>query len=155
MTETTTLFTMILTDKWDEKILKVVGQITVAFAQLEHILWVSPKRIKRLPFSKWEGMAGRMSIPQRCDQIRDAYATKHMNQVKEAELNALLEKVDQVNGKRNSIIHGRWGCKKQDGRVVSRHRIWKGKDRGIDPAEFRQLRDQIRKLRDDLGRFPW
>lgn len=155
MTETTQLFKMILTDKWDEKTLKVVGQIAIAFAQLEQILWLSPKRIQKMPFTVWEGMAGRMSIPGRCEQIRNEYAKKHKNQDREATLNALLDRVIKVNEKRNSIIHSRWGCKKQDGKVVSRHRIWKGKDRGIDPAKLRQLRNQIRELRDELGRYPW
>ncbi len=155
MTEATTLFKMILTDKWDEGTWKVVGQIAIAFAQLEHILWLSPKRIGKLDFSIWEGMAGMISIPQRCNQISDAYAMKNMNQEREAELENLLKKAIQVNEKRNSIIHGRWGCKKQNGVVISRHRIWKGRDRGIDVAKLRQLRDHIRELRDQLGRYPW
>ncbi len=155
MTETTTLFKMILTDKWDEGTWKVVGQIAIAFAQLEHILWLSPKRIKKLRFSVWEGMAGKMPIPKRCEQIGKAYAIKHLNQEREAELKDLLKNVIRVNEKRNSIIHGRWGCKKQNGVVVSRHRIWNGRDRGIDVAKLRQLRDHIRELRDQLGRYPW
>jgi hypothetical protein len=66
VTETTQLFKMILTDSWDAKIWKIVGEITVAFAQLEQILWLSPKRIEKLKYSSWEGMAGRATIPQRC-----------------------------------------------------------------------------------------
>ncbi len=155
MTETTTLFKMILTDKWEKGTLRVVGQIAIAFAQLEQILWLSPKRIKQLPFSVWEGMAGKVSIPNRCNQIREAYATSHMNQEREADLENLLGKVIMVNEKRNSIIHSRWGCKKQNGEVVSRHRIWKSKDRGIDLVELRRVRDDIRELRDRLGRYPW
>jgi hypothetical protein len=155
MTETTTLFKMILTDQWDEETWKVVGQIAIAFAQLEHILWLSPKRIEKLDFSVWEGMAGRRAIPQRCDQISEAYAIKRINQDGEAELKKLLEKVKRVNKKRNSIIHGRWGCKKRNGEVISRHRIWNNRDQGIDVAKLRQLRDHIRELRDQLGRYPW
>ena len=155
MTETTTLFKMTLTDKWDVETFRVVGEIVIAFAQLEHILWLSPKRIEKLPFSVWEGMAGRATIPVRCNQIREAYATKHMNQEREAQLELMLKKVVLVNDKRNSIVHGRWGCKKQEGQVVSRHRIWKSKERGVDLADMRQFRDVVRELRDQLGRFPW
>ncbi len=155
MTETTTLFKMILTDQWDERICEVVGQIAIAFAQLEHVLWVSPKRIKKLPFSEWEAMAGRVSIPNRCEQIRKTYATKYMDQVGEAELGALLTRIVKVNEGRNSILHGRWGCKKQNGAVVSRHRYWKKKDQGIDVEKLSRLRDEIRELRDQLGRYPW
>ena len=89
------------------------------------------------------------------NQIRKAYATSRMNQEREAELENLLGKVIVVNEKRNSIIHSRWGCKKQNGEVVSRHRIWKNKDQGIDLVKLRRLRDDIRELRDQLGRYPW
>lgn len=155
MTETTTLFNMILTDKWDAGTLRVVGEIAIAFAQLEQILWLSPKRIRKLSFYDWEGIAGRVPIPNRCNQIKVAYARSNMTQEMEAELEKILRKVIVVNEKRNSIVHGRWGCKKQNGEVVSRHRIWKNKDQGIDLVKLRRLRDDIRELRDQLGRYPW
>ena len=43
MTETTETFEMILTDQWDDEITQVVGQITIAFAHLEHVLWLLKK----------------------------------------------------------------------------------------------------------------
>ncbi len=155
MTETSTVFKMILTDKWDERTAKLVGQITIAYAQLEHVLWLGPKRINKLPFSVWEAMAGRMTIPQRCEQIADAYARKHLSQDKEAELDCLLKHVLEINDERNSIVHGRWGCKKKNGVVVSRHRIWRDLDRGTDAERLTQLRNRIRALRDTLGRYDW
>ena len=155
MTETIQLFKMILTDNWDETIWKIVGEIVVAFAQLEQILWLSPKRIEKLEYSAWEGMAGRATIPQRCCQIAEAYAKRQMNQEREAELEELLHKVVGVNEKRNAVVHARWGCKKQDGQVTSLHRIWKGREQGLDLSQLSQLRDNIRQLRDQLGRYPW
>jgi hypothetical protein len=78
-----------------------------------------------------------------------------MNQEREAKLEKLLRKVARVNEKRNAVVHARWGCKKRDGQVISRHRIWKGKEQGLDLSELSQLRDDIRRLRDQLGRYPW
>jgi len=78
-----------------------------------------------------------------------------MDQKREAELDRLLDKVIALNDKRNAIAHGRWGCKKRDGAVISRHRYWKDKDRGTDEAQLMKLRDDIRALRDRLGRYPW
>ena len=155
MTETTEIFKMILTDKWNQETSQVVGEVAIAFAQMEHVLWLSPKRIKKLPYSVWEGLAGRVSIPDRCAQIRDAYATSCMNQDQEANLEHLLKKVIVVNNKRNSIIHGRWGCKKREGQVISWHRIWKNQDQGVNVVEMQKLRNEIRELRDKLGRYPW
>jgi hypothetical protein len=155
VTETTRLFKMILTDNWDVSIWQVVGEITVAFAQLEQVLWLSPKRIQRLEYTVWEEMAGRATIPQRCSQIADGYAKRQMDQKREAELESLLQNVVAVNARRNSVVHARWGCKKKNGQVVSRHRIWKGKDHGLHISQFLQLRDDIRNLRDRLGRYPW
>ena len=143
MTEVTVTFKMILSDKWDEPTCKVVGQIAIAFAQLEHILWLGPKRIDKLDLSVWDAMAGVVPIPERCRQIREAYALRHMNQNREAELEWLLKRVVRVNNLRNSVIHGRWGIKKKDGVVISRHRIWKNRDRGIDLPPLRKLRDEV------------
>jgi hypothetical protein len=157
MTETAELFKMILTDQWDEDTCRLVGQIAISFAQLEHILWLSPKRVRKLRFPVWEAMAGQVTIPQRCEQIRKTYALKRMHQGLEAELDRLLLRIERANDARNSIIHGRWGCKKNEDRtdIVSRHRIWRGKDRGIDHAQLTKLRDEVRELRDQLGRYSW
>jgi hypothetical protein len=111
MTETTAVFKMILTDKWDERTAKLVGQIAIAYAQLEHVLWLGPKRIDKMPFSVRDAMAGRMTIPQRCEQVADAYAKKHLSQEKEAELDGLLKQILEINDERNSIMHGRWGAR--------------------------------------------
>lgn len=63
-----------------------LGQVMIAFAQLEQVLWVSPQRILELEHSIWEGMAGRATIPQRCSQIADGYAMRRMDQNREAKL---------------------------------------------------------------------
>src|SRR5690242_3468042 len=103
MTETTGVFSIILTDMWDDEVKRTVGEITIAFAQLEHALWVLPKRIKELNIREWADIAGTVSIPARCQQIRDAFAQKHMNQELEAQLESLLGAVERVNEFRNSI----------------------------------------------------
>lgn len=56
----------------------------IAFAQLEQVLWVSPKRILELEYSIGEGLAGRATIPQRCSRIADGYAMRRMDQSREA-----------------------------------------------------------------------
>ena len=155
MAEATILSKIILTDDWRGEISQVVGEIAISFAQLEHVLWLSPKRIKKLPFSVWEQMAGRVSITERCAQIRDSYAVRAMHQDKEASLDSLLKSVVRVNEQRNAIIHGRWGCKKDGGVIVSRHRIWKGKEQRLDKTWFIELRGEIRELRRSLGKFSW
>jgi hypothetical protein len=38
------------TDNWDCETWNVVGQIAISFAQLEHVLWLSPKRVTKLRF---------------------------------------------------------------------------------------------------------
>lgn len=155
MTKTTTVFKMILTDEWTDEILRVVGEIAIAFAQLEHGLWVLPKRIKKLSIADWTGMAGKVPIPTRCQQIKDAFALKHMNQEQEAELTSLLNDVERINADRNSVIHGRWGCKKTSagGEIISRHRFWMEQDRGVVLQDLETLRDEIRTLRERLLRF--
>ena len=155
MTETTKLFSMILTDSWNEEITQAVGEVAVAFAQLEHVLWISPKRIRGLRFLDWEAVAGMIPIPQRCDQIADAYASRKMSQDREAKLERLLSKVKKVAKRRNAVIHARGGCKKSQGKLVSSHRVWKGVDYGVNRRDFIQLRDDIRILRDQLGRYSW
>ena len=121
---------MVLTDMWDGKTCKIVGQIAIAFAQLEHVLWLSPKRIRNQNYSVWEAIAGIEPVPTRCQQIRDAYAIMQMDQEKEASLESLLRAVVDLNEKRNGILHARWGAKKYKGVVKSWHRIWKNHDRG-------------------------
>ncbi len=153
MTETTTVFKMILTDQWDDEISKVVGEIAIAFAQLEHALWVLPKRIKKLTIDDWAGIAGKVPIPTRCAQIRESFALKHMNQHQEAELDSLLKAVERINEDRNSVVHGRWGCKKVDGKITSRHRFWRERDQGVVIADLKVLRDDIRTVRDRLLGF--
>jgi hypothetical protein len=106
------------------------GQIAISFAQLEHVLWVSPKRVTKLRFSDWEQIAGRVSIGGRCEQIAHAYAVRKMNQAQEAELSKLLKEVTKAAEARNSIVHARWGCKKRAGKVIARYRVWKGKNLG-------------------------
>ena len=156
MTETAA-FGIIPTDLWEPEIKTVVGEIAIAFAQLEHTLWVLPKRIKRLTLREWVELADVVSIPTRCAQIRAEFAKRHMHQQQEAELDELLKAVERVNEDRNAVIHGQWGCKKDrpGGAVVSVHRVWKQKDRGADLEQLQNLRDEIRNLRDRLGRFVW
>jgi hypothetical protein len=153
MTETTTVFKMILTDQWDVEISKVVGEIAISFAQLEHALWVLPKRIKKLDLDEWAGIAGKVPIPTRCQQIRESFARKRMNQDQEAELDSLLKDVERVNENRNSVVHGRWGCKKKRGKISSLHRFWRDRDQGVVIADLKILRDDIRTTRDRLLHF--
>jgi hypothetical protein len=155
MTETAVVRKMILTDLWDAATRQVVGEIAISFAQLEHVLWLLPKRIKQLEMSVWENMAEIVGIPTRCNQIAEAYPVRAMHQGNEADLDALLSRVKAANEKRNGLIHGRWGCKKVNGEVVSRHRIWRGRDRGIDLAELTAFRTEVRELRDQLGAYRW
>jgi hypothetical protein len=146
---------IIPTDNWDEETRKVVGEIAISFAQLEHVLWLSPKRVKQLRFPEWDQIAGRVSIEGRCKQIADAYAMRKMNQAKEAELGRLLKEVAAANEERNSVIHARWGCKKRDGKMVARYRVWRNKNLGVDHGELAAIRDKIRNLRDRLGQYRW
>ena len=143
------------TDNWDCETWNVVGQIAISFAQLEHVLWLSPKRVKKLRFSDWEQIAGRVSIEGRCEQIAHAYAVRKMNQAQEAELSKLLKEVTKAAEARNSIVHARWGCKKRAGKVIARYRVWKGKNLGVNLDELLGIRDEIRDLRHRLGRYPW
>jgi hypothetical protein len=155
MTETVTHFKMILTDQWDQATRIVVGEIGIAYAQLEHVLWLGPKRIKGLTIQVWDAIAERRTIPDRCREILQHYEHKHMHQDREASLNGLMTRVLKAADARNSIFHGRWGCKKQQGAIVSRHRYWRNKDRGVDTQRLIALRDEIRTLRDELLHFPW
>src|SRR5947207_738062 len=154
MTETTEAFKMILTDQWDDEITKVVGEIAIAFAQLEHVLWLLPKRIDELSLSQWAAMAGKESIPDRCKRIRQRFAKKEISPERLARLDTLLNKIKKTNNVRISVIHGRWGCKKSSsGEIKSLHRIWKKQDKGVDIIELQQLRNDIRSLRDKLLHF--
>ena len=155
MTETTTVFKMILTDQWDAEITKVVGEITIAFGQLEHVLWLLPKRIDELSIRQWAAMAGKKSIPDRCKVIRQRFAREPTNRERLPDLDSLLNTVKKINNDRIAVVHGRWGCKKDapGGAITSLHRIWKEQDRGVDLQVLNTLRDKIRTLRDDLLHF--
>jgi len=144
---------MILTDKWDRQTLKVVGEITIGFAQLEHVLWVLPKRIEKISVRDWDALAGKEDIKGRCNQVRKYFARHRLPRL--TELDLLLNEIKRLNEHRNSVVHGRWGCKKMHpgGRIRSRHRFWKNQDRGVDLRELKALRDRIRSLRDELQRF--
>jgi hypothetical protein len=156
MTETAQSFKMILTDMWEDETTRVIGEIAIAFAQLEHVLWVSPKRIRELSMNEWEQIAGESSIPARCRQIQEAHAIRALNQNREGDLLHWLREAERVAKARNSIMHARWGCKKdKQMRITTRHRIWKNKDAGIDHAKLVTLRNDIRRVRDELGRFKW
>jgi hypothetical protein len=153
MTETTETFEMILTDQWDDEIAQVVGQITIAFAQLEHVLWVLPKRIEKMAIRDWDALAGKEDINGRCKQVRMYFAKNKLPEL--AALDRLLNEVKRLNDERNSVVHGRWGCKKlySGGPITSRHRFWRDRDKGVDLRELEDLRDRIRSLRDQLQRF--
>lgn len=153
MTETTETFGMILTDQWDDEITQVVGQITIAFAQLEHVLWVLPKRIQRIAIRDWDALSGKEDIKGRCNQIRKHFAKYNLPEL--PVLDRLLNEVKRLNDDRNSVVHGRWGCKKlyPGGPITSRHRFWKKRDKGVDLRELEDMRDRIRGLRDQLQRF--
>jgi hypothetical protein len=153
MTETTETFKMILTDQWSDQIAKVVGEITIAFAQLEHVLWVLPKRIEKISLREWDGLAGKEDIKGRCNQVRTYFTRNGLQGT--PQLDILLNEVKRLNNDRNAVVHGRWGCKKTlaGGAIVSRHRFWKNEDRGVDLQQLEFLRDRIRCLRDELQRF--
>jgi hypothetical protein len=157
MTEANSRLKVILTDSWDDDIWLAVGQIAVAFAQLDHILWISPKRIKEIPIKSWEKMTKQMTIPKRTKEIKDSYKAKIPTPTleKQRHLEKILQKVCNAADKRNAIMHARWGCQKSDGKITERFRIWKGKNLGVDISSLNKLRDEIRKLRDELGRYEW
>jgi hypothetical protein len=115
--------------------------------------WVLPKRIKKLKLDEWAGIAGKVPIPTRCEQIRESFAQKRMNQHQEAELDSLLKDVERINEHRNSVVHGRWGCKKAAGKITSLHRFWRERDQGVVIADLKVLRDDIRTIRDRLLGF--
>jgi len=147
---------MIAGDVWDDEIFKVVGEITIAFAQLDHVMCFLPKRIKRksvrdLSKQDWKDIKKNKFIPNRCKQIRRE-AGDCLDEAKRATLEPLLAKALDLNDQRNSVAHGQWGYKKAKprGDILSRHRIWKGEDRRVIFDELKGLRDNIRSLRDDL-----
>jgi len=156
MTETSEVFSMILTGLWDDDVKKIVGEITIAFAQLEHVLWLLPKRLdKKMTLQEWAAIADTLKIPRRCQQIRDYYGRRHMNQEPEAKLDVLLGEVEELNEKRHSVVHARWGCKKaySRGPIVSTHRIWKDEDKGVNLAELTALARRVQHIRDELLHF--
>jgi hypothetical protein len=146
----------ILRDQWDPEILKLVGEIVIALAQLDHVICLLPKRlsgqqIKDISKKQWKRIVNE-DLKKRCDRIRDQPAFKHLAEIEKAKLNDLLDEAAYVGKSSNAIVHGLWGYNKDkpDGAIIARHLIWRGKEMRLSLIELMVLRDRIRQARDGL-----
>ena len=154
MTEATEILSMILSDQWDDEITKVVGEIVIAFGQLEHVLWVAGKRSRKLSMQEWaELREGGRTVPEKCRYLREEFTRQQMDDTLRSDLHQTLDKIVNLAETRNRIVHGRWGVKKLDGKIISKHRIWQNRDAGVDVAKMIALRNGIRDARDRLNRL--
>jgi len=135
----------------DPELTRVLGEIAIAFTHLEHILWLSPKRLASIPFDEYLEVAEDSSIPQRCDDLESNYGKKVMDQQREGRLWSILGRVREVTRRRNEVFHALW-IEQQDGKPV---RNKQGKILTADLDTMMRLRDDIRAVVQELNSYPW
>jgi hypothetical protein len=138
------------TDDWPEEHRDLVGQIIIAFSQLERVLYLTPKRLRGGQLVVYEDWPGRFQNAVRCNQIEKecelVMAGDALHQVK-----AIVEDVRDVNDRRNWWVHGYWIDRGDGLKVV----INAEEQKVPDVAELRALLADTRSARDRLNSVQW
>lgn len=131
-----------LSDEWPTKVARVVGRISIAFAQLQHVVYVAAKRGENVGLLEWEQRHRSDNFTKWCRHL----VTKSPN---DKYLRSLIERAQCAGEGRNDLIHARWGRDKR-GKLGRwrRHR-----DLGIELEPLKDLLSTIRELRDDINRY--
>jgi hypothetical protein len=137
-------------DEWDEDIVRLMGKIAIAFAQLEQVVILVAKRFdtenkvllefvltdenRRKGFEGW------------CEILIVAFRGR-------PELRVAAETAKCLGRERNSLFHGSWTAHKATGQRQLLHLPKAGDARLIplDPVYFGDLVKRIRSTRNKLG----
>lgn len=142
-------------DEWEDKTLQIVGKITIAFGQLEHVLKLAYKRAIGKPYSEAMYIIDKISgNPALADGLRKKFAIQRMDQNLEAEMNKIIDRILKVNGHRNFLIHGYWHKRISDDKllVVKKGCIAFHIDAN-SLSRLEVLHREITNIRDTLNKF--
>lgn len=131
-------------DDFPDEILRLVGQIVIGFAQLEHVLKLLVKRHLHQGFDEGMAEAERIrKINALRKRIEDLHARTTLDQRREADLAALLRDAEDLYQEdRTRIVHALW-AHTVDGRPI---RVFRERDWGISLDELNMLRCKLRAL---------
>ncbi len=143
-------------DEWEDKILQIVGKITIAFGQLEHVLKLAYKRVIGQPYSEAMDIIDKISgNPALADKLREKFAIQRMDQDLEAEMNKIIDRILKVNRHRNFLIHGYWHKRILDDKLLIGKKGCK-KPFYIDAnslSRLEALHCEITNIRDTINEF--
>ncbi|HEY0526852.1 MAG TPA: hypothetical protein VGD08_25895 [Stellaceae bacterium] len=143
------VFTGKFTDEWPPDIKILMGELTIAFSQLERVLWLSIKRIRGMRIVDFRELSAPEMTNQMVRQLRKDItflSTEVGNFVAK-----YLDRVQDANKQRNDYVHGTWMMKPNGDRAMIRHEVY----REIDVDALRELVDAVRQLRDGLNSVEW
>ena len=138
-------------DEWDEDIVRLMGKIAIAFAQLEQACILVAKRFdtenKELREFALTDQNRRKGFEGWCEILIVAFRGR-------TELRVAAETAKCLGRERNSLFHGNWTADKATGARQASPPSRKGDARLIplDPVYFGDLVKRIRSTRNKLGK---
>jgi hypothetical protein len=130
-----------LSDEWPPELARVVGLISIAFAQLQRGVFLAAKRKANVPLAQWEQQNRSDNFRKWCDSLLAEYPGDKI-------LVDLIHRIKCAGLSRHDLIHASWG-RHPDGHLGR----WRRKiDLGIELGPLQDLLNTIRDLRDKLNR---
>jgi hypothetical protein len=130
-----------LSDEWPADVARLVGLISIAFAQLQRVVYIAAKRKAAKPLQQWEEQNRNDNFSTWCRHLVTMYSD-------DLTLIALIERAQCAAAARHDLIHAIWG-RHPDG-ALGRWR--RGENLGIERGPLADLLSTVCQLRDEINR---
>ena len=142
-------------DRWETELKGAVGDIALAFGDLQQVLRLTPKRIRHIKWKEWKALPknkndAKVMVDGRVKQIKAEYTAVHGDMAPDVE--AIIREVREINKLRNTIFHGLWV---QNQNTTEPLILDSGRRVPIDVAALTDYARRIRTARDRLNEYQW
>jgi hypothetical protein len=131
-----------LSDEWPAEVAQLVGLISIAFAQLQRVIYLAAKRKADTDLVEWEQATRNDNFDIWCQHLIREYQD-------DKELISLVELSQCAAERRHDLIHAEWG-RDPDGALGRWRRGW---NLGLELEPLKDLLVAVRQLRDDINRL--
>ena len=130
-----------LSDAWPPDLARVIGLVSIAFAQLQREVYLAAKRKAGIPLVEWERANRNDNFTKWCHHLLEHYPD-------DRELQNLIERAQCAAERRHDLIHAIWG-RHPDG-ALGRWR--RRQNLGLELGPLEDLLTTVREIRDQINR---